>query len=241
MIDEAKLPVFLLGARASEPKVTTALHHFLRKHPIPVLETFQAAGCVSRELLHLFYGRLGLFRNQPGDKLLAHSDLVITVGYDPTEYDPPMWNPTGKLNVVHLDVKPCDWGFNYQPRLELVGSIEDTLLHLTEQAEQIPLDGATNDLCKSISKEFLRLERHQGRQTFRPFQSPRASVTLYFRSAVSRLRRHGRLLRHRHSLHLYEPIFLQLPAPPLPCLERAADPWCRTTLGDCSVFDSGSN
>ena len=154
VIDEAKLPVFLLGARASDPKVTSALHHFLRKHPIPVLETFQAAGCISRELLHLYYGRLGLFRNQPGDKLLAHSDLVITVGYDPGEYDPPMWNPTGNLNIVHVDVKACDWGFNYQPRLELVGSIEDTLLHLTEQAEQIPLDTVTSDLCKSISKEF---------------------------------------------------------------------------------------
>ena len=33
----------------------------------------------------LFFGRLGLFRNQPGDKLLAKSDLVLTVGYDPTE------------------------------------------------------------------------------------------------------------------------------------------------------------
>jgi catabolic acetolactate synthase len=154
MINEAKLPAFLLGMRASDPKVTAALHQFLRKHPIPVLETFQAAGCVSRELLHLFYGRLGLFRNQPGDKLLAHSDLVITVGYDPTEYDPPMWNPTGRLNIVHLDVKACDWGLNYQPCLELVGSIEETLLHLTEQAEQIPLDGSINDLCTNISKEF---------------------------------------------------------------------------------------
>lgn len=154
MVDEAKLPVFLLGMRASDPKVTAALHHFLRKHPIPVLETFQAAGCISRELLHLFYGRLGLFRNQPGDKLLAHSDLVIAVGYDPTEYDPPMWNPTGKLNIVHVDVKACDWGFSYQPRLELVGSIEETVLQLTEQAKQIPLDGPASDLCKSISTEF---------------------------------------------------------------------------------------
>jgi catabolic acetolactate synthase len=154
MIDEAKLPVFLLGMRASDPNVTAALHHFLRKHPIPVLETFQAAGCVSRELLHLYYGRLGLFRNQAGDKLLAHSDLVIAVGYDPTEYDPPMWNPTGKLNIAHVDVKACDWGFSYQPHLELVGSIEETLLHLTEQAKKIPLDGRTNELCERISQEF---------------------------------------------------------------------------------------
>jgi acetolactate synthase-1/2/3 large subunit len=154
MIDEAKLPVFLLGMRASDPKVTAALHQFLGKHPIPVLETFQAAGCVSRELLHLFYGRLGLFRNQPGDELLAHSDLVITVGYDPTEYDPPMWNPTGRLHIAHVDVKACDWAFSYQPTVELVGSIDETLLHLAEQAEQVPLGEPTNELCKRLSHEF---------------------------------------------------------------------------------------
>lgn len=155
-IEQAELPVFLLGMRASDPKVTAALHHFLRKHPIPVLETFQAAGCISRELLHLFYGRLGLFRNQPGDKLLAHSDLVIAVGYDPTEYDPPMWNPKGKLNIVHVDVTPCDWSFNYQPSLELIGSIEETLLHLSDQTGPThPLDsGPSTELCKSIAREF---------------------------------------------------------------------------------------
>lgn len=85
MLKSAKMPTFLLGMRASDPQVVAALHEFLRQHPIPVLETFQAAGCISRELLHLFYGRLGLFRNQPGDKLLAKSDLVICVGYEPGE------------------------------------------------------------------------------------------------------------------------------------------------------------
>jgi acetolactate synthase-1/2/3 large subunit len=88
MVNVAKLPVLLLGMRASDPATVEVIHQLLKKHPIPVLETFQAAGCVSRNLEHLFFGRLGLFRNQPGDKLLAKSDLVLTVGYDPTEYDP---------------------------------------------------------------------------------------------------------------------------------------------------------
>ena len=85
MVNAAKLPVLLLGMRASDPTTVGIIHNLLKRHPIPVLETFQAAGCISRDLEHLFFGRLGLFRNQPGDKLLAKSDLVLTVGYDPTE------------------------------------------------------------------------------------------------------------------------------------------------------------
>jgi acetolactate synthase-1/2/3 large subunit len=32
---------------------------------------------LSRELLQLFFGRVGLFRNQPGDKVLAEPDVVL--------------------------------------------------------------------------------------------------------------------------------------------------------------------
>lgn len=87
MIEEARLPVLFLGARASSPKVVDAVRKLLSEFPIPTIETFQAAGAVPKELIHLFYGRVGLFRNQVGDKLLAKSDLVLAVGYDPVEYD----------------------------------------------------------------------------------------------------------------------------------------------------------
>lgn len=33
----------------------------------------------------VFFGRVGLFRNQTGDRLLAKSDCVIALGYDPFE------------------------------------------------------------------------------------------------------------------------------------------------------------
>lgn len=70
MIGSAKFPVLFLGARAADHVQVAAVHAFLRKHPIPVVETFQAAGAITKELVHLFFGRVGLFRNQPGDKLL---------------------------------------------------------------------------------------------------------------------------------------------------------------------------
>lgn len=78
-IQTAELPVLLLGMRASSEACTTAIRQLLSKAPMPVVETFQGSGILSRELEAHFYGRIGLFRNQPGDELLKHSDLVITV------------------------------------------------------------------------------------------------------------------------------------------------------------------
>ncbi|PMD50101.1 acetolactate synthase [Hyaloscypha bicolor E] len=153
LIESAKLPVLLLGMRASDPATVSSIHILLKKHPIPVLETFQAAGCISRDLEHLYFGRLGLFRNQPGDRLLAKSDLVITVGYDPTEYDPASWNVNGSMNIVHLDVKSSDYTYYYQPELELVGRIGSTLDSLTAQLKA-KTKTASHDICSAISTEF---------------------------------------------------------------------------------------
>lgn len=132
-IHAAKAPVLFLGMRASEPDVVDAVHDLLRKHPMPVVETFQAAGAVSKELVHLFYGRIGLFRNQPGDKLLTHADLVITVGFDQSEYDANLWNTNNKFDILHLDVVATDYGFYYAPKLELIGSIVENLSILTNK------------------------------------------------------------------------------------------------------------
>jgi thiamine pyrophosphate-dependent acetolactate synthase large subunit-like protein len=153
LIESAKLPVLLLGMRASDAATVASIHKLLKKHPIPVLETFQAAGCISRELEHLYFGRLGLFRNQPGDRLLAKSDLVVTVGYDPTEYDPASWNVNGSLNIVHLDIKSSDYTYYYQPQLELVGSIGSTLDSLTTQLKA-ESETASHDICTEVSTEF---------------------------------------------------------------------------------------
>ncbi|KAM0259091.1 hypothetical protein ACHAQJ_003462 [Trichoderma viride] len=136
-IHAAKAPVLFLGMRASEIDVVDAVHDLLRKYPMPVVETFQAAGAISKDLAHLFYGRIGLFRNQPGDKLLTYADLVITVGFDQSEYDANLWNTNNKFDILHLDVVTTDYGFNYAPKLELIGSISQNLSILTNKLASV--------------------------------------------------------------------------------------------------------
>lgn len=138
LIATAKCPVLFLGARAADAPVVSAVHAFLRQHPIPVVETFQAAGAISRELVHLFLGRVGLFRNQPGDRLLQHSDLVITLGYDQAEYDASLWNTSAHSNILHIDTSPADLGHAYSPQLELIGSITHNLTSLTSVLSLLP-------------------------------------------------------------------------------------------------------
>lgn len=152
-IQNAKLPVLFLGMRASSTKVVTKIRALLQKHPIPVVETFQAAGAVPQDLKHLFFGRVGLFRNQTGDRLLAKSDLVLTIGYDPTEYEAVQWNPESKLNIVHMDYTSCEYGPYYHPSIELLGSVVENLAHLTEAIKHVT-DPTSTPFCKNLSADF---------------------------------------------------------------------------------------
>jgi acetolactate synthase-1/2/3 large subunit len=98
------------------------------------VETFQAAGVISRALEDHFLGRVGLFRNQPGDVILDHADVLIAVGYDSVEYDPALWNSDPKLHgrtVIHIDSVPAEIDNHYQPALELLGNVAATLTDLT--------------------------------------------------------------------------------------------------------------
>lgn len=154
MIEKAKNPVLFLGARAASPIVVATVRNLLSKFPIPTVETFQAAGAVSEELVHLFYGRIGLFRNQAGDKLIANSDLVLAVGYDPVEYDPKsISNPNGTQKIVHIDYQPSDYGVYYHPTAELLGSIAENLNYLANNIKSVNVD-TSDTFLSDLKKEY---------------------------------------------------------------------------------------
>ncbi|WP_281165695.1 acetolactate synthase AlsS [Liquorilactobacillus sicerae] len=141
-IKTAKLPVLLLGMRASSPETTKAIRNLIAETHLPVVETFQGAGIIPRELEADFFGRVGLFRNQPGDRLLKKSDLVVAIGYDPIEYEPRNWNAEGKANIVVIDTMPAEIDKNFQPERELIGDIAQTLDFLLPYMKgyQVPVE-----------------------------------------------------------------------------------------------------
>ena len=132
LIRAAHRPALLVGARGADQQSCTSLRALIGATELPVVETFQAAGVVPHALEDRYLGRVGLFRNQPGDLVVANADVLIAVGYDAVEYDPVLWNSDVQRAVVHIDSVPADVDNNYQPRLELRGDIAATLTALTD-------------------------------------------------------------------------------------------------------------
>jgi acetolactate synthase-1/2/3 large subunit len=131
VIAAAKRPVLLVGVRGAAPEACEAVRALVSATELPVVETFQGAGVISRDLESHYLGRVGLFRNQPGDILVSQADVLITVGYDAVEYDPGLWNDDPARTVVHIDSLPAGIDNHYQPESELLGNIAHTLAELT--------------------------------------------------------------------------------------------------------------
>lgn len=131
LINQATRPVLLLGMHASQPDNTQAIRNLLHTVKIPCVGTFQAAGVISHDLLDCFIGRVGIFKNQPGDQALDQADVIITIGYNPIEYDPEVWNPhNSDKRIIVVDSAPAEIHTTFLPNMELVGDISHTINYL---------------------------------------------------------------------------------------------------------------
>jgi acetolactate synthase-1/2/3 large subunit len=158
IINGAQHPVVLLGLLASRPENATAVRTFLRKSYIPVVGTFQAAGTVSSDLFSRFAGRVGQLDNSPGDELLEAADVIITIGYDPVEYDPSIWNHQRAAKIIHIDSTWAAVDNFYTPAVEVLGDIAASLSSLEALVRAVVLSPDVERFFATLgSKRALRV------------------------------------------------------------------------------------
>jgi acetolactate synthase-1/2/3 large subunit len=153
LLNRSKKPVVLLGLLASKPENAAAVQELLQRGKMPVVGKFQAAGSIPLQLFQNFGGRVGLLANQPADKILEAADLVVTIGYDAVEYDPPIWNKGRERPIVHIDALRADIDNAYNPAVELIGDIAATLRLLTPLISHFGPDAEVQQLLNGIVEE----------------------------------------------------------------------------------------
>ncbi len=151
-INQAKRPILFLGCSASKPSEAAIIQDFVEKSHIPVVCTFEGAGVISRKLEKYFMGRLGLFRNQPGDRLLDKADIIITVGYNIAEIDPLLWNMHGAGKVIHIDESAAIIGASYNPEIQIIGDIAKNIDSLTSCVQKNEFEHV--EMQKEIRQEL---------------------------------------------------------------------------------------
>jgi acetolactate synthase-1/2/3 large subunit len=126
VINQATHPLILAGNGVIRGLASTELIALAERTRIPVVTTFMAKGAIPSD--HpLARATVGLASDDPGLTSFTDADLVIAVGYDPVEYGPARWNPTGRLRIVHIDFTPAEVDARYQPAVEVVADVRQAL------------------------------------------------------------------------------------------------------------------
>lgn len=126
LIFQAEHPVILAGHSAVRAHAAEALTKFAEQLKIPVINTMMAKGIIPMDNRYSM-GTMGIPQRDFQNVMLDNSDLVIAVGYDIVEFSPSKWNRTQNHKIIHLDVRPAHIHSLYQPQVQVVGDISDSL------------------------------------------------------------------------------------------------------------------
>ena len=126
LIFQAEYPVILAGHSAVRAHAAEALTKFAEQLKIPVINTMMAKGIIPMDNRYSM-GTMGIPQRDFQNVMLDNSDLVIAVGYDIVEFSPSKWNRTQNHKIIHLDVRPAHIHSLYQPQVQVVGDISDSL------------------------------------------------------------------------------------------------------------------
>lgn len=158
LLNKAKAPLILAGNGIIRARASGPFRRFLVEAKIPVAHTFMGKGSLPDDDPLSLYA-VGLPSAETGAQAFELADLVLAVGYDLVEYAPSIWNPNNEKTIVHVDSTNAEIDTNYQPSVQLVGHIGETLNILTGHVKPRP-----SNFAKGVRESIIMeaLARSQG-------------------------------------------------------------------------------
>jgi len=137
MIKNSKSPLILAGNGCVRTRVSKQLNAFVEERGIPIVHTQMGKGAISdRSEYSLF--TTGINAKDYYVCGFDKADLIITLGYNVVEFNPMNWNKQKDKKIIHIDFKPSEVDEYYNPDLEVVGDVSNTLWVLREKLKKEP-------------------------------------------------------------------------------------------------------
>jgi len=137
MIENAKMPLLMIGAGANRKDTRDALTEFIDRTGIFFFCTQMGKGVID-ERHPQYLGTAALSDDDFVHRAIDEADLVINVGHDAVE-KPPFFMKEGGKKVIHLNFFPAEVDAVYFPQLNVVGDIKTSIQHIcrhiSEEAE----------------------------------------------------------------------------------------------------------
>ncbi|HEX9442844.1 MAG TPA: thiamine pyrophosphate-binding protein [Candidatus Binatia bacterium] len=126
---QSRRPLVATGLGFCRSKNPRALLRFIEAQKIPFISTLHAKGFLPESHPN-WAGVLGRARRSDVQALIAASDMIVAVGFDPIEINYEEW--TGRTPLVHLAQEAADAGPEVALRLDAAGDIDAIIARLGE-------------------------------------------------------------------------------------------------------------
>ncbi|MCR4343386.1 MAG: acetolactate synthase large subunit, partial [Candidatus Scalindua sp.] len=133
MIEEAKMPLILIGAGANRKRTSKALRKLIETTQIPYFTTQMGKGVVDARHPQCL-GTAALSDNDFLHCAISRADLIINIGHDVIE-KPPFFM-TDRQKVIHVNFFPAHVDDVYFPQLIVVGDIATSVEHLARHLKE---------------------------------------------------------------------------------------------------------
>ncbi len=158
MLENAKMPLLMIGAGANRKNTRDALTEFIDRTGIYFFCTQMGKGVID-ERHPQYLGTAALSDHDFVHRAIDEADLVINVGHDAVEKPPFFMHQDGR-KVIHLNFFPAEVDAVYFPQLNVVGDIRSSIQHICRHiSEETEWDSGffrqiKEDVDSHLSKYF---------------------------------------------------------------------------------------
>ena len=131
MIQDAKMPLILVGAGANRKRTSKALTKLIEQTKIPFFNTQMGKGVVDERNEH-YLGTAALSSDDFLHCAINRADLIVNVGHDVIE-KPPFFMEEGGTKVIHLNFFAAQVDEVYFPQLNVIGDIASSVEDITSK------------------------------------------------------------------------------------------------------------
>jgi acetolactate synthase-1/2/3 large subunit len=129
-LEDAKAPVFVIGAGANRKMTSRMLFQLIEKTGIPFITTQLGKGVID-ETHPKFLGCAALSSGDFCHKALEAADLIVNIGHDVIE-KPPFFMKRGGPQVIHVSTNTASVDPVYFPQIEVIGDIANAIWQIKE-------------------------------------------------------------------------------------------------------------
>lgn len=153
LLKKVENPIILAGLGVSREDVSVELREFSEKHQIPVATSFMAKGVIP-DTSELSLGVVGFFVEDYIDNYIEDVDLILTVGYDFSEFDPEAINPNSDKKIINLHTFSQETHEHFPVTTQLIGKLSDSLGNLSTTLNDFQASSAENTVRPKLENEF---------------------------------------------------------------------------------------